>query len=81
MWKVTLSKSETIWSIEVGVALTQCQYMLLQPTLSSEDDVLGSKSVFQQALNEHILVVEEEHAEGCGRSPLGAEIRSMPQSL
>jgi len=26
MWKVTLSKSETIWSIEVGVALVDDQY-------------------------------------------------------
>ena len=73
MWKVTLSKSETIWSIEVGVALIKCQHMLLQPTLSSEDDVLGSESVFQQALNEYILVVEEEHGGSCGGSKLGAE--------
>ena len=48
--------------------------MVLLVKTSSEDDLLGCESVFQQALNKHILVVEEEHVGGCGGSPLDVDI-------
>ena len=43
-------------------------------------DVLGSEAVFEDAFDEHILVVEEEHCGGgggCGWLPLRQCGRSM----
>ena len=34
--------------------------------MENEADTLGSKAVFEQALDEHVLVVEEEHGEEDG---------------
>lgn len=43
--------------------------------------ILGCESIFEQTLNEHVLVVEEKHDEGCGTSPLFSECCSMARKI
>ena len=57
-WKVTPSKSETTWSIEIGGALYHSQKLCRVGVLQR----LPGKAFCEQGLNQDILVVEEEHS-------------------
>lgn len=65
MWKVTLSKSDTTWSIEEGVALWAMS--VDEPGMERDGALLRSEAVSQQALDEHVLIIKEKHDEGCRR--------------
>ena len=70
MWKVTLSKSETTWSIAVGVALRSLSWGEGRWVLLGYAPFC--KSVSQERLDEDVLVVEKKHCGcRCGPVPLG----------
>ena len=49
MWKVTLSKSETTWSIDVGVALEHCQLLVPNVGLKVDrEEYSGAKRSFNK---------------------------------
>lgn len=60
MWKVTLSKSETTWSIDEGVELGGG--IRWWPCYSMRgESILWLEAVFEQGFDEDVLVVEEQH--------------------
>lgn len=66
MWKVTLSKSETTWSMLAGAPLCAVSY------LAAEREAAGHgvpiDTVPEQGLDENVLVVEKKHGGNCSFS-------------
>ena len=80
MWKVTLSKSETTWSMAVGVALLWHQ-LGERGVLRQDECSLGRKAVAEEGLDEDVLVVEEEHGEGYAGEVRGEESEAAFDNL
>ncbi len=57
MWKMTPSKSETVWSIETGGALAE----ELVSANQAQPSGLPGESLRKHRLDQDILVVEEKH--------------------
>ena len=72
MWKVTLSKSETIWSMETGGALEQVLVRWLRGKWwegkENRELTVPREALCEEGLNEDVLVIEEEHSAGVGEA-------------
>lgn len=62
IWKRTPSKSDTVWSMEMGAALQDDKEV--DVSSARAEGQLGNvprKSLSQNRLNQYVLVVEEKH--------------------
>lgn len=58
MWKITPSKSETVWSMLTGGALEGSSQFMNEHVWVQD---LPRESFSEYRLNQHILIVDEQH--------------------